>query len=150
MNIFSCPNEKEYSNDISSEIEKSQVKKELRPRNNLCPGVFQEYKRTYVKVPSNSKEQLAQLVFMEGFKIKDAAKQLNIKYATAKTIIFHMRKENIKKMNINSKNCRYTSILENRLLKYKIISTLSSRIVSSQEFIGYFQENGQDQEFKMI
>lgn len=26
-------------------------KKELRTRNNIIPGMFQEYKRTYIKVP---------------------------------------------------------------------------------------------------
>ncbi|CAK63782.1 unnamed protein product (macronuclear) [Paramecium tetraurelia] len=150
MNIIRCLNENEYSNNASSEVEKSQEKKELRPRNNLGPGVFQEYKRTYVKVPSNAKEQLAQLVFMEGFKIKDAAKKLGIKYATAKTIIFHMRKENVKKMKIKSKNCKYTSISENRILKYKIISTLSSRVVSSKEFKVFFQQNDQYQGLKTV
>ncbi|CAD8207975.1 unnamed protein product [Paramecium pentaurelia] len=150
MNIFKCLNENEQSNNESSEIEKPQEKKELRPRNNLVPGAFQEYKRTYIKVPSNSKEQLAQLVFKEGFKIKDAAKKLSIKYATAKTIIFHMRKGNIKNIKMKHKKCRYTQILENKILKYKIISTLSSRIVSSKEFIIQFQPSVQNQEFKMI
>ncbi|CAD8194327.1 unnamed protein product [Paramecium octaurelia] len=150
MNIFICPNQNEFSNNDSSEIEKLQEKKELRPRNNLVPGAFQEYKRTYVKVPSNSKEQLAQLVFKEGFKIKDAAKRLSIKYETAKTIIFHIRKGNIKIKKPKPKKCRYTQIQENRILKYKIISTLSSRIVSSKEFIIQFQSSVDTQEFKMI
>lgn len=39
-----------------SEIEGSLEKKELRPRNNLIPGVFQEYKKTYVKVPLELKD----------------------------------------------------------------------------------------------
>ncbi|CAD8120289.1 unnamed protein product [Paramecium sonneborni] len=150
MNIFNYHNENECSNNTGSEIEKSLEKKELRPRNNLGPGVFQEYKRTYVKVPSNSKEQLAQLVFKEGFKIKDAAKNLGIKYATAKTIIFHMRRENIKQMKIKQQKCRYTKISEKQILKYKIISSLSNRMVSQKEFIMQFQKNGQGQEFQMI
>ena len=40
MNIFNYPNENECSNNTSSEKEKSLEKKELRPRNNLGPGVF--------------------------------------------------------------------------------------------------------------
>ncbi|CAD8112215.1 unnamed protein product [Paramecium sonneborni] len=148
MNIFNYPNENDCSNNVSSEIEKSLEKKELRPRNNLIPGAFQEYKRTYIKVPSNSKEQLAQLVFKEGFKIKDAAKKLNIKYATAKTIIFHMRRQNIKQMKMKNKKCRYTKITENQIVKYKIISTLSNNIISQKEFIIQFKPNGQ--EFQMV
>ncbi|CAD8192883.1 unnamed protein product [Paramecium octaurelia] len=78
--------------------------------------------RTYQKVSNIKKKTLMNMVFLLGIKIKHAAKQLNIKYAAAKTIIVCHRNNVIKQkleykssteckiVSINSKQCKITII----------------------------------------
>ncbi|CAK89381.1 unnamed protein product (macronuclear) [Paramecium tetraurelia] len=88
--------------------------------------------RTYQKVSNIKKKTLMNMVFLLGIKIKhvistlypyrQAAKQLNIKYAAAKTIIVCHRNNVIKQkleykssseckiVSINSKQCKITII----------------------------------------
>ncbi|CAD8202587.1 unnamed protein product [Paramecium pentaurelia] len=129
-----------------SEILLSPEKKELRTRNNIIPGMFQEYKRTYIKVPQESKEQLHQLVFKEGFKIKEAAQKLFIKYATAKTIVFHLRKKFEKERKQGSKFCRYIQLKGKISIKLRIISIIQKNLISSVEYTVQHQSNDQHYE----
>ncbi|CAD8194785.1 unnamed protein product [Paramecium octaurelia] len=131
MNII---DEGEQKLPISVQQNKQAQKKELRPRSNIVPGIFQEYKRTYIKVPPVSKDQLSRLVLKEGFKIKEAAKKLQIKYATAKTIIFHLREEKKQIIQVGSKMCSYTELQQGMISKLRIISTASNDIISNVEY----------------
>ncbi|CAD8122762.1 unnamed protein product [Paramecium sonneborni] len=135
MNSIKCFSEDEASIKAKSDVLQSPEKKVLRPRNNLIPGIFQEQKRTYIKVPQETKEQLFQLVFKEGFKIKQAAQKLFIKYATAKTIIFHMRKINLKQKKKRCNFCRYIQLQEKISIKLRIISIIQRKLISSVEYI---------------
>ncbi|CAD8117178.1 unnamed protein product [Paramecium sonneborni] len=121
------PENREQRNNLSQ-------KKELRSRSKIVPGIFQEYKRTYIKVPPVFKDQLSRLVLKEGFKIKEAAKKLSIKYATAKTIIFHQRQERKQIIQVGSKMCSYTELQSVRISKLRLISTTSSDIISNVEY----------------
>ncbi|CAD8123837.1 unnamed protein product [Paramecium sonneborni] len=135
MKSLKCLSEDDASIKAKSEILQAPAKKELRPRNNLIPGMFNEQKRAYIKVPQEAKEQLFQLVFKKGFKIKEAAQKLFIKYATAKTIIFHMRKINQKQKNKRCKFCRYVPLKGNISFKLRIISIIQKNLISSVEYI---------------
>ncbi|CAD8121006.1 unnamed protein product [Paramecium sonneborni] len=59
--------------------------------------------RNYQKVPENLKSQLLKLVIQQGVKINQAAQQLNLKYATAKTIVFTYRAQSKPKKSKNKK-----------------------------------------------
>ncbi|KAM3138409.1 hypothetical protein pb186bvf_009495 [Paramecium bursaria] len=52
---------------------------------------MEEEKRTYIKIPPDNKQELFRLVMKEGKKIKEAARIVSIKYATAKTLVFQQR-----------------------------------------------------------
>ncbi|CAD8097087.1 unnamed protein product [Paramecium primaurelia] len=131
MNLMEEGEQKPLKGD---QYNKLPQKKELRPRSNIVPGIFQEYKRTYIKVPPISKDQLSRLVLKEGFKIKEAAKKLQIKYATAKTIIFHLREEKKQIIQVGSKMCSYTELQSGKISKLRIISTASNDIISNVEY----------------
>ncbi|CAK66384.1 unnamed protein product (macronuclear) [Paramecium tetraurelia] len=143
MSIFESIHEENLSIKVQSEILFSPEKKDLRPRKNLFPGMFQEQKRTYIKVSKESKEQLRELVFKEGFKIKDAAKKLFIKYATAKTIVFHWRKKCQKQKKQESKFSRYIQLQGLISIKLKIISIIQQKLMSSVEYIVQHPSCGQ-------
>ncbi|CAD8113304.1 unnamed protein product [Paramecium sonneborni] len=134
LNQMNIIDEGEQNPQKSDERNKSPLKKELRPRSKIVPGIFQEYKRTYIKVPPVSKDQLSRLVLKEGFKIKEAAKKLQIKYATAKTIIFHLREERKQIIQVGSKMCSYTELQSDRISKLRIITTTSNDIISNVEY----------------
>ncbi|CAK81534.1 unnamed protein product (macronuclear) [Paramecium tetraurelia] len=53
--------------------------------------------RSYTKIPPYTKKSLILKVFQNGLKIKQAAQQLQLKYATAKTIILNYRKKVVRK-----------------------------------------------------
>ncbi|CAD8170556.1 unnamed protein product [Paramecium pentaurelia] len=63
-----------------------------------------QQKRCYSKIPSLIKKELIQKVFQKGLKIKQAALQLQLKYATAKTIILNYRKKVVRKKLIFKSN----------------------------------------------
>ncbi|CAD8169593.1 unnamed protein product [Paramecium pentaurelia] len=134
LNQMNIIEESEQKSSKSVQQNKQAQKKELRPRSNIVPGIFQEYKRTYVKVPPVSKDQLSRLVLKEGFKIKEAAKKLSIKYATAKTIIFHLREEKKQIIQVGSKMCSYTELQSGMISKLRVISTASNDIISNVEY----------------
>ncbi|KAM3137296.1 hypothetical protein pb186bvf_010666 [Paramecium bursaria] len=62
--------------------------------------------RSYQKVPENLKNQLLKLVIQQGIKINQAALQLNLKYATAKTISKSQTKKNEEQKEKNSLKSR--------------------------------------------
>ncbi|CAD8124895.1 unnamed protein product [Paramecium sonneborni] len=69
--------------------------------------------RQYQKVHQNEKEQLQNLVFKKSYSIKSASMLLNIKYATAKSIISKIRKSKIKKylfLNKKLKQCSFKKV----------------------------------------
>ncbi|CAK65075.1 unnamed protein product (macronuclear) [Paramecium tetraurelia] len=143
MNNSDSVHQEDLSLKANSEILQSPEKKEQRTRNNVIPGMFQEYKRTYIKVPQESKERLHQLVFEEGFKIKEAAKRLLIKYATAKTIVFHQRKKFEKEKESQLKFCRCAKLEGKISIKLRIISIIQKNLISNVEYKVQHQSNGQ-------
>lgn len=76
-----------------------------------------------MKVSFQTKQQLHLMVQKEGIKIKEvnclelmiyqAAKILGIKYATAKTIVFHNRQKRKAKRQCGIKMCGYAKKMEN-------------------------------------
>ncbi|CAD8123388.1 unnamed protein product [Paramecium sonneborni] len=66
--------------------------------------------RNYQKVPENLKSQLLKLVIQQGVKINQAAQQLNLKYATAKTIVFTYRAQSKPKKSKNKKKKTATKV----------------------------------------
>ncbi|CAD8208277.1 unnamed protein product [Paramecium pentaurelia] len=143
MNISESIHEENLQTKGGSGILLTPEKKDLRPRKNLIPGMLQEQKRTYIKVPKESKEQLFELVFKEGFKIKEAARKLQIKYATAKTIVFHLRKKCQKQKKLENKFSRYIQLQENIIVKLKIISIIQKKVMSCVEYSVQHPSNGQ-------
>lgn len=83
------------------------------------------------------------MVQKEGMKIKDvlilgnfkAAKILGIKYATAKTIIFHKRQKRKAKRLGGKKVCGYTEVKNNRVLRLRIVSVTANDLIYSREYI---------------
>ncbi|KAM3139333.1 hypothetical protein pb186bvf_008553 [Paramecium bursaria] len=69
-------------------------------------------RREYVRVHHSQKQSLVELVFGQGFRIKDAAAIVKIKYATAKTIIFYYREQKIRKplqIPLSKRRCDFIS-----------------------------------------
>ncbi|CAD8127424.1 unnamed protein product [Paramecium sonneborni] len=94
--------------------------------------------RPYQKVPSFQRKSLIYLVFIKGFKIKHAAKSLNIKYPAAKSIVVYYRKNVIKqKLNITYQNsCQFAPIAKNKS-SITIISTIGGCQVTSKILFQY-------------
>ncbi|CAD8210497.1 unnamed protein product [Paramecium octaurelia] len=90
--------------------------------------------KKYMKIRLNTKQQLYTMVQRQGMKIKDAAQRLGIKYATAKTIIFHQRQKRKAKRKCGERMCGYTEIVGNRVSRLKIICIIANQIVHSQDY----------------
>ncbi|CAD8194042.1 unnamed protein product [Paramecium octaurelia] len=91
--------------------------------------------RTYQKISEDQKQKLLKLVCFFGFKIKDAAKQLNIKYAAAKTyMIFHRNNVMMSKHSINSEQECQIAPLSLKKCKLTIISKIGGDVVKSLQF----------------
>ncbi|CAD8211794.1 unnamed protein product [Paramecium pentaurelia] len=89
-----------------------------------------KYSRTYQKISDEQKKKLLQLVCHLGFKIKAAAKKLNIKYAAAKTYIIYYRNNVMRSKNqINSKSECQIVPLSSQKCKLNIISKLGGDVV---------------------
>ncbi|CAD8211792.1 unnamed protein product [Paramecium pentaurelia] len=94
--------------------------------------------RPYEKVPASLRNSLIQLVFIKGFKIKHAAKRLNIKYPAAKSIIIYHRKNVIKqKVNITQQNqCQIVPIIQSKS-SITIISSVGGSQITSKILFQY-------------
>ncbi|CAD8202820.1 unnamed protein product [Paramecium pentaurelia] len=99
--------------------------------------------RPYQKVSSFQRKSLLHLVFIKGFKIKHAAKSLNIKYPAAKQIIvYHRKNVIIKKLNIKQKTQCVPLIKQNSSIT--IISSIGgSQITSKIHFKYEIRNNSQ-------
>ncbi|CAK63439.1 unnamed protein product (macronuclear) [Paramecium tetraurelia] len=93
---------------------------------------YKRSKRTYIKSSLQTRKLLAELVLIQGLKIKNAAKKLQIKYATAKSIILYYRQNVIKKQQNYkpTKQCSYASIKS--AITYTIVSKLAGQHVNSR------------------
>ncbi|CAK90976.1 unnamed protein product (macronuclear) [Paramecium tetraurelia] len=79
--------------------------------------------RSYCRVPRLQQQQLVNLVYKEEWKINQAAKLLNIKYATAKNIVQRFKKTHIfgKKAKLpESKRCQYKLIDRPEVQSYAV------------------------------
>ncbi|CAD8202818.1 unnamed protein product [Paramecium pentaurelia] len=91
--------------------------------------------RTYSKVSEDQKKKLLKLVCFFGFKIKDAAQQLNIKYAAAKSyMIFHRNNVMMSKHSINSQQVCQIAPLSLKKCKLTIISKIGGDVVQQLKF----------------
>ncbi|CAD8194041.1 unnamed protein product [Paramecium octaurelia] len=94
--------------------------------------------RPYQKVSSFQRRTLLQLVFIKGFKIKHAAKSLNINYPGAKSIIvYHRTKVIHKKSNINSSNQCRSAPLNMCKSSLTIISSIGGSQITSKIHFQY-------------
>ncbi|KAM3139329.1 hypothetical protein pb186bvf_008549 [Paramecium bursaria] len=67
-------------------------------------------RREYIRINQNQRTKLVDLVFRSGVKIKDAALIVQMKYATAKTIVYYYRKQKIRKPTQSTQSdtrCQY-------------------------------------------
>ncbi|CAD8120307.1 unnamed protein product [Paramecium sonneborni] len=88
----------------------------------------------YMKVSQQKKQQLCQMVQREGKKIKEAARILGIKYPTAKTIVFHKRKQRKQKGKTGIRMCGYTEVMEKRVIRLQIISITGNDAKQCKEY----------------
>ncbi|CAD8092045.1 unnamed protein product [Paramecium sonneborni] len=93
-----------------------------------------QQKRTYSKISPSIKKALIQKVFQNGFKIKQAAQQLKLKYATAKTIILLYRKKVVRKKLIFSSNKPCLILpLENKKRNIVVVSLVAGKLQNQNE-----------------
>ncbi|CAK66372.1 unnamed protein product (macronuclear) [Paramecium tetraurelia] len=103
-------------------------------RNAQCHQIFQGRGKKYMKIKQDTKQQLYCMVQKQGMKIKDAALKLGIKYATAKTIIFHQRQKRKAKRKCGERMCGYTRKYGQRSSRLEIISIIGSEVVHKQDY----------------
>ncbi|CAD8123852.1 unnamed protein product [Paramecium sonneborni] len=96
--------------------------------------IVKEKGKKYMKVQFNTKLQLFNMVQRQGMRIKDAAEILGIKYATAKTIIFHQRQRRKAKGKRGKRMCGHTEIIGNKVSRLKIICIIANEIVQQQDY----------------
>ncbi|CAD8086761.1 unnamed protein product [Paramecium sonneborni] len=91
-------------------------------------------KRFYSKISLSKKKALIQKVFHNNLKIKQAAKQLNLKYATAKTIILLYRKKVVRKQLIfaSNKPCLILP-LQNKMSNVIVVSLVAGKLLNQNE-----------------
>ncbi|CAD8194365.1 unnamed protein product [Paramecium octaurelia] len=94
-----------------------------------------EKSKKYMKVPLKTKQELHQMVQQEGKKIKEAAKILGIKYATAKTIVFHKRQKRKAKREYGIKMCGYTKKIKDKASRFQIISVIGIEKKHCMEYV---------------
>ncbi|CAD8104903.1 unnamed protein product [Paramecium primaurelia] len=99
-----------------------------------CPRIVKQKGKKYMKIKFNTKQQLYSMVQRQGMKIKDAAQILGIKYATAKTIIFHQRQKRKAKRKCGERMCGYTKIVGIRVSRLKIICIIANEIVHQLDY----------------
>ncbi|CAD8069051.1 unnamed protein product [Paramecium primaurelia] len=88
-----------------------------------------QQKRSYIKVPPSKKKALIHKVFQNGLQIKQAAQQLQLKYATAKTIILLYRSKVVRKKLIFSTNKPCLILpLDNKKTNVKIVSLVAGKL----------------------
>ncbi|CAD8165903.1 unnamed protein product [Paramecium octaurelia] len=99
------------------------------------PKQQQQKKRAYAKVSYSRKEALRSLVFQEGFKIKQAAQQLSINYASAKTIIIQFRQRQMRKCfkYLSMKPCLVKQVSQIKC-QFKIISQTGGEKVNEKVY----------------
>ncbi|CAD8075138.1 unnamed protein product [Paramecium sonneborni] len=103
----------------------------IQPTQNNAP---QLPKREYKMISKEKKTQLIRTVLLQKCKIKRIAKDLNINYATAKTILHNYRKKNIQfEQREHLKQATYTNTQKFSKLNLKII--LNDKIVKQQEYV---------------
>ncbi|CAD8126844.1 unnamed protein product [Paramecium sonneborni] len=93
---------------------------------------YKRSKRSYIKSSSQTRKLLAELVLIQGLNIKNAAQKLQIKYATAKSIILYYRQNVIRQQRIcnSTKRCSYASAKD--AISYTIVSKLAGQEVNSR------------------
>ncbi|CAD8112165.1 unnamed protein product [Paramecium sonneborni] len=91
--------------------------------------------KKYMKVSQSKKQQLCQIIEIEGKKIKEAARIVGIKYATAKTIIFYRRQKRKEKRENGTSMCGYTELMEKRVNRLQIISIIGNDVKQCKEYI---------------
>ncbi|CAD8202836.1 unnamed protein product [Paramecium pentaurelia] len=91
------------------------------------------HKTLYYKLSSELRQTLIHLICLKGLKIKEAAQQLNIKYAMAKSIFFYYRNNMIRyKQSLDqSKRCMYRTITK-EIIVFRIISQIAGEYVNSK------------------
>lgn len=77
--------------------------------------------------------KIKDVLFLENF--FQAAKILGIKYATAKTIIFHKRQKRKAKRLGGKKICGYTEVKKDQGCRLKIVSVTANDLIYSKEYI---------------
>ncbi|CAD8161243.1 unnamed protein product [Paramecium octaurelia] len=91
-------------------------------------------KREYKMISKEKKTQLIRTVLLQKCKIKRIAKDLNINYATAKTILHNYRKKNIQfDQKEHLQQVSYSSTRKFSKLNLKII--LNDKVVKEQEYV---------------
>ncbi|CAD8207946.1 unnamed protein product [Paramecium pentaurelia] len=98
-------------------------------------NLMKKQNRKYMKVSLQTKQQLHLMVYQQGKKIKEAAKILGIKYATAKTIVFHKRQKRKARGKCGIKMCGYTKKMGNRVSYFQIISITGIVTKYSMEYM---------------
>ncbi|CAD8164897.1 unnamed protein product [Paramecium pentaurelia] len=91
-------------------------------------------KREYKMISKEKKTQLIRTVLLQKCKIKRIAKDLNINYATAKTILHNYRKKNIQlDQREQLQQASYSNTKKFSKLNLKII--LNDKIIKEQEYV---------------
>ncbi|CAD8205075.1 unnamed protein product [Paramecium pentaurelia] len=108
---------------------------EIRMIGNSNLNQMKKSKMKYMKVSLQTKQLLHQMVQREGMKIKEAAKILGIKYATAKTIVYHRRLKRIEKGKCGIRMCGYTELVDSRISRLQIISITGNDVKYCKEYI---------------
>ncbi|CAD8065461.1 unnamed protein product [Paramecium primaurelia] len=91
-------------------------------------------KREYKMISKEKKTQLIRTVLLQKCKIKRIAKDLNINYATAKTILHNYRKKNIQlDQKEQLQQASYSNTKKFSKLNLKII--LNDKIIKEQEYV---------------
>ncbi|CAK63803.1 unnamed protein product (macronuclear) [Paramecium tetraurelia] len=128
--------------EIPSPTKASGIENRLRGNDDL--NQMQKSNRKYMKVTLQTKQLLYQMVQMEGIKIKEvmedikltqAARILGIKYATAKTIVYHRRQKRKERGKCGLRMCGYTELVDNRVSRLQIISITGNDAKQCKEYI---------------
>ncbi|CAD8208253.1 unnamed protein product [Paramecium pentaurelia] len=120
---------------LVSEFQNDLKKSQSDMKNTQCHKIFEEKGKKYMKIKLSTKQQLYCMVQKQGMKIKDAALILGIKYATAKTIIFHQRQKRKAKRKCGERMCGYTEKYGQRISRLQIINIIGNEVVHQQDYI---------------
>ncbi|KAM3135108.1 hypothetical protein pb186bvf_012754 [Paramecium bursaria] len=91
--------------------------------------IYKEIKRRYEKISKEKRADLFRLVLKDGKRVKEAALLLNLKYASAKTIVYKYREQRRAPVIEGTQTCGYTDF-HNRQQ-----SVINLTVVLAQEFV---------------